>query len=205
MKKTIVFMDIVSSSKLWVQDKINMNNVLDELFQIVSNFSQKHGGKLIKSIGDAFMLEFGDVKAALRFGIDFQKELANKRSKKNTNITPHFRMGIAFGEVNKKIWKVQNCNLVDYFGNTVNTGARMESILSPIDGVAVAINDCKKIDEILESINVPKENVKISVFNEKKILKLKRSVRLVPYSIQASSGSELHGVATPGCVLIISQ
>jgi hypothetical protein len=26
-------MDIVSSSKLWVQDKINMNNVLDELFQ----------------------------------------------------------------------------------------------------------------------------------------------------------------------------
>jgi adenylate cyclase len=115
---TIMFVDIVNytrtSSKLKREEFDKLHDIFDE--NIISGV-QEYKGKIIKKIGDAFLITFTSPTNALLCGIRLQKNF------KETPLT--IRVSVHSGEV------VIRKN--DVYGDAVNVTARIESITKPND------------------------------------------------------------------------
>ena len=120
MYGSIMFTDIVGSSKLWAKNKQQMNRDIDAHFKRVAKLSDEYNGLMVKNIGDAFMLFFKgkhSLKRAISFGIAL---ITSERAFQ-------LRIGVCEGPVEVRKYVMQKCNISDYFGTTVNTASRLES------------------------------------------------------------------------------
>jgi hypothetical protein len=161
IETTILFTDIVGSSELWKNDEKIMMKMIDEHYNIIYDYSNKHNGFIVKTIGDAFMIKFDDIVDSIKFSIDFQKEnIKNPLKIKDKDL--RIRIGFSSGKVYEKENKIQNKNLLDYFGNVVNTASRMESKVSENDGFAFSFFNKINIDEIEKYLN---KNCNIEIIN----------------------------------------
>ena len=83
---------------------------------------QRHG-RIIKSTGDGFLVEFPSVVDAVRCAVEMQREMAER----NAHIPPdrriEFRMGINLGDIVAEDH--------DIFGDGVNVAARLEALADP--------------------------------------------------------------------------
>lgn len=208
-RKAIVMMDVKGSSALWAEDAARMSRNLDKLYGTVSALVKSHKGVMIKTIGDAFMLAFDTVEAALRMALEFQ--LAWRRTAAGKVLV--MRIGIAHGQVRTKNWAVQGCkNMTDYFGNTVNVASRLESHLCPPGGIAITPAN-EDIMNILWEHNGPEsqiqnknhiEHIKVVDYRDEGstgercnyhgLLGLKRSARCIPFSMSCRSTLHLKNV-----------
>lgn len=203
---TVMMIDVKSSSVLWVSDPKWMAAALDRLYLAIKTGSQRDRGLLVKCIGDAFMLTFQQPEDAIRMAVRLQAMLRRRRSRIG------LRIGIAHGPMFVRNWEVQHCKLLDFFGNTVNTAARVESYVSGVGGFAVALcTDSKALRARVVRALVPgpggllpkdaslPDVVHFSTSVDSCSAGLRRSSRLVPYSVQrrerCRSVSDLHGVS----------
>lgn len=157
--QAIMFTDVKGSSKLWNIHKDGMFKALEEHEKIMERIAPKYNGEIIKTIGDSYMVGWSKKDAlynAISAGIEIQKELIKNPIKiKNELLT--IRMGISFGPLYKKKVMIQGKKLWDYFGNTVNTASRMESMVSKPGDLAFSFTNSldniqeKKIIGLLES------------------------------------------------------
>jgi class 3 adenylate cyclase len=131
---TILFTDIVNSSKHWQSDPEGMSRALDQHAKDVHDLAEKYDGFLLKTIGDAWMISFHEILNAVKFAAELQIGLI--LGKRKTDL--HLRIGIATGPVEWKKMIIQKCPVIDPFGNTVGTASRMESRVSEPDGFAFA-------------------------------------------------------------------
>lgn len=149
-RKVILFNDIVNSSALLVKHDKKYISLLGKIFKVIGKFSRETNGDLVKNIGDSFLLAFDNMNDCLKF---VKKMLvytvANKLNLKGDRIK--FRTGIFQGDVYKMKYRLQNKELIDYFGNTVNTAARLEANVSPGDGFAIGASS-KDIPKVVKSI-----------------------------------------------------
>lgn len=116
MKKlsAVVMGDIVGYSKMMSFDEASA-------LSKIKNFSEnslkpilsKHGGTLIKSMGDGWLMVFDSATNAAQFGIDIQNDI-----KKFNEL--NLRIGIHVGDV--------EFDENDVFGETVNIAARLETV-----------------------------------------------------------------------------
>ena len=120
---SMLFTDVVGSSKFWSDDPITMKAQLEQHFKSVDEIARKHDGFIIKTIGDAFMIYFRKSTKSLESAISCGKEIIK------TEKLP-LRLGICEGFMEQKKYILQNAELLDFFGNTVNTASRMESRIS---------------------------------------------------------------------------
>lgn len=141
-------------SKLLIHNEIVRKNIV------------KNKGSEIKTIGDAFMVQFKSAVNAVKAGISIQKEFLeyNKDKEKPDRIL--VRIGIHVGD----IFIVDN----DIFGNGVNIASRIESIAEP-GGICISsdvYNVVKKLidikvlslgKEVLKNIKDPPKLYKILV------------------------------------------
>jgi uncharacterized protein (TIGR02246 family) len=126
---TILFTDIEDSTvmterlgdQLWV-------DVLREHNAIVNELSDLHGGFVVKSRGDGFMLAFRSARSALLCAIGLQRAFMG-RNEANPELALHIRIGLHTGEA------VREAD--DFFGKNVVLAAR--------------IADAAKGDQILAS------------------------------------------------------
>ena len=125
----IMFTDIVGFSKIAQRDENLTIELLDEHYAMLRGIFGGHGGREIKTIGDAFMVEFTSPLAAVRSAVDIQKALYERNKKVPGDRIVNVRIGIHAGEV------MVRGN--DLFGNGVNIAARIEP-QSPPGGVAVS-------------------------------------------------------------------
>jgi len=72
---SIVFTDVVGSSKMWSDDPITMIGQLEAHHKLVDTLAQKNNGWIVKTIGDAFMVYFEPSESSLYNAIKFSKEL----------------------------------------------------------------------------------------------------------------------------------
>ena len=135
---TIMFTDVVGSSKLW--NEYPSDNVLNAL--IDHEGRMKHfvenscRGIVTRMIGDAFMCEFPEprgIENAISCAVSIQKDLydnpvvISSEDEHGESAKLQIRIGIAHGRMFKRPITLQGCTSYDYFGDAVNIASRMES------------------------------------------------------------------------------
>lgn len=142
---TMVFTDVVGSSKMWSDDPITMIGQLEAHHKLVDTISQKNNGWIVKTIGDAFMVYFEQSDYSLFNAIKFSKELI--LSEKAYNL----RVGVCQGHMDEKTYSIQKVELKDFFGNAVNSASRMESKVAEVGGT-IAFSSLKPIENQMSKI-----------------------------------------------------
>src|SRR5499427_6945132 len=58
-----------------------------------------HNGRVVKTTGDGFLVEFGSVVDALRCAVEVQREMVKRNAKVPTDKRIEFRIGINVGDI----------------------------------------------------------------------------------------------------------
>ena len=156
---TMVFTDVVGSSKMWSDDPVTMIGQLEAHHKLVDSLASKNNGWIVKTIGDAFMVYFEPNENSLFNAIKFSKELI--LSEKAYSL----RVGICEGHMDEKTYSIQKVELRDFFGNAVNASSRMESKVSEVGGT-IAFCSLKPIENKIGKLKTlgKIENVDLSKY-----------------------------------------
>lgn len=127
---TIVFSDIEDSTALNEQlgDAVWVR-LLAAHDRIVRTCVQRHGGHVVKTQGDGFMVAFGDAGDAIRAAVDVQTSLESGQVRRLRRSPIRVRIGMHRGAVVSRDG--------DYFGRNVALGAR---VAAHADGGAILVS-----------------------------------------------------------------
>jgi len=120
----IVALDVVGYSRAIAQDeKSTLGRVRELRKTLIEPEAARFGGRLVKTMGDGFLIEFGSAVQAVRYTVGIQQSLADPR------YGLQMRAGVNLGDV-----VVEDGDL---FGDGVNIAARLESA-APMGGIAMS-------------------------------------------------------------------
>ena len=114
----IMFTDMVNYSELMQKDEAGTLQLLEDQQEIVNKILKDHGGRQIKTIGDAFFAQFDSILIALNCGVNIQETLVEFNSTRQFSQRINLRIGIHLGDVEVK----DN----DAYGDGVNIASRIE-------------------------------------------------------------------------------
>jgi adenylate cyclase len=106
-----------------------------------------HNGRLVKTTGDGFLVEFSSVVDALRCAIEVQAHMADRNGTIPKDRRIEFRIGVNMGDV-----VVEDG---DIFGNGVNVAVRLEGLAAPggiCTSVRVQEDAAGKLDLVFEDM-----------------------------------------------------
>jgi TolB-like protein len=95
-----------------------------------------HGGRIVKEMGDGFLIEFGSAAGAVGSALEFQRRSAEENDQVPAHCGIVLRIGINLGDVIEEGG--------DIFGEGVNIAARLEGLAEP-GGVCIS---AKVYDEV---------------------------------------------------------
>src|SRR5262249_20532860 len=119
----IMFTDIVGFSRQMGADEARTLRLLTAHNQIVEQAVAAHKGTVIKTVGDAFLVDFPSVVNAVQCGQQIQAQFRTHNAEKETNEQIHIRIGIHLGDI------VQRDG--DVFGDGVNVASRLQTLAEP--------------------------------------------------------------------------
>ncbi len=185
----IMFTDMVGYSALSQRDEKLAQELLEEHRRLLREIFPRFNGTEIKTIGDAFLVEFGSALEAAQCAIEIQRTLA----KRNADIAPdrriELKIGVHIGDVMHRGG--------DVYGDGVNIASRIEPVAGP-GGICVSMDVERQIRNALEArfeklaptelknISVPMElfrivlpwerNTRLSEEREKRDVRQRRSI-----------------------------
>ena len=119
----IMFTDIKGFSKKMGEDEVAAMQVLRTHDTMMKTVVEKHGGVVIKSIGDSFMVDFISAVNAVKCAVEAQENFWEYNKEKSEFERIEIRVGIHLGDV------ITMGN--DVYGDGVNIAARIEAITEP--------------------------------------------------------------------------
>jgi adenylate cyclase len=138
----IMFTDMVGYSALAQRDDKLALALLEEHRRLLREIFPRFHGTEIKTIGDAFLVEFGSALEAAQCAIEIQRSLA----KRNHDVTPdrriELKIGIHIGDVVHREG--------DVYGDGVNIASRIEA-LAGAGGICVSMDVERQIRNALEA------------------------------------------------------
>jgi adenylate cyclase len=143
----VMFTDIVGYSSLTQTNERLALELLEEHRGIVRPIVARHNGQEIKTIGDAFLIEFPSALEATECAVEVQRSLRDYNKRSNEDRRVHIRIGIHLGDV------IQQQN--DVLGDAVNIAARIEPLAEP-DGVCISQ---QVYDQVRNKIGYPTEDL----------------------------------------------
>ena len=115
----IMFTDMVGYSALSQRDDKLALELLEEHREILRKFSREHNGTEIKTIGDAFLVEFRSALEAAQCAIEIQRTLAKRNHDVTGERRIELKIGIHIGDVVHRGG--------DVYGDGVNIASRIEA------------------------------------------------------------------------------
>ena len=138
----IMFTDMVGYSALSQRDEKLAQELLEEHRQLLREIFPRFNGTEIKTIGDAFLVEFNSALEAAQCAIEIQRTLA----KRNADIAPdrriELKIGVHIGDVVHRGG--------DVYGDGVNIASRIEPVAGP-GGICVSMDVERQVRNALEA------------------------------------------------------
>jgi class 3 adenylate cyclase len=126
----ILAADVVGYSRLIGADESSTLRALKTIrAELFDPTIATHNGRLVKTTGDGFLVEFGSVVDALRCATEVQAHMAERNATATTDKRIDFRIGINVGDI-----VVEDG---DIFGDGVNVAVRLEGLAQP-GGICVS-------------------------------------------------------------------
>lgn len=125
----VMFTDMIGYTSLTEKNEQIALELLEVHRRLLRSLFRTHRGREIKTMGDAFLVEFGSALEAVRCAIQIQEELSRRNLERSQDSQIHLRIGIHVGDVEHKQG--------DLYGEAVNVASRIERIAEP-DGIAVS-------------------------------------------------------------------
>ncbi len=124
----IVFTDMVGFTALAQKDEARALELLEEHRSLVRAVLPRHGGREVKTIGDAFLLEFASALDATACALEVQRAV-RKRNQIHRRDPIQLRIGIHVGDLVSMSG--------DIYGDAVNIASRIEPMAEP-GGICVS-------------------------------------------------------------------
>jgi class 3 adenylate cyclase len=119
----IMFTDMVGYSALSQRDDKLAQELLEEHRVVLREVFPHFNGTEIKTIGDAFLVEFNSALEAAQCAIEIQRTLAKRDADAPADRQIQVRIGIHIGDVVHRRG--------DVYGDGVNIASRIEPLASP--------------------------------------------------------------------------
>lgn len=138
----IMFTDMVDYSALAQRDETLALELLEEHRQIARSLFPRFNGTEIKTIGDAFLVEFHSALEAAQCAIEIQRTLAKRNHDVAVDRRIEVRIGIHIGDVVHRGG--------DVYGDGVNIASRIQAVAGP-GGICVSMDVERQIHNALEA------------------------------------------------------
>lgn len=147
----IMFTDMVGFTALAQRAEVTAMELLEGQRGVIRPLLAKHNGREVKTIGDAFLVEFASALEAVMCGVEIQLALQEVNAKNSEEKKTTVRIGIHLGDV------IHNGE--DVAGDAVNIASRIEP-LAPPGGVCITAqvyaSVVNKVEYQFESLGSPK-------------------------------------------------
>jgi class 3 adenylate cyclase len=166
----IMFTDMVGFTALAQRDEAAAMELLEEQRSLIRPILAKYKGREVKTIGDAFLVEFASALEAVRCGVEIQSSLQEANAKHPDEKKTLVRIGIHLGDVIHTGSEVA--------GDAVNIASRIEPLALP-GGVCVTeqvyASVVNKVEYQFETLSSPElKNVSLPI-EEFSIVGMERS------------------------------
>ncbi|HKR53888.1 MAG TPA: tetratricopeptide repeat protein, partial [Chthoniobacterales bacterium] len=138
----IMFTDMVGYSALSQRDDRLAQELLEEHRELLRKIFPEFNGSEIKTIGDAFLVEFNSALEAAQCAIEIQRALAHRNHDVATERRIEVKIGIHIGDVVHRGG--------DVYGDGVNIASRIEPLAGP-GGICVSMDVERQIHNALEA------------------------------------------------------
>ncbi len=132
-----MFTDIVGYSALTQKSEPLALEVLEEHRRMLRPLFANHEGKEIKTIGDAFLVEFSSALAAARSAVQIQSTIAEHNDSSPPEKRFHLRIGLHLSDVEHR----EN----DLYGDGVNIASQIEPLAEP-GGICISEDVARQIE-----------------------------------------------------------
>jgi adenylate cyclase len=136
------------------------------------------GGRIVKSTGDGFLVEFSSIVDAVRCAVEMQRDMAARNNGVTADRRLDFRIGINLGDIVTEDH--------DIFGDGVNVAARLEALAEP---AGICVSSVVR-DQVHDKLPYAFED-----YGEQQVKNIARPVRVYAITPQAIAATEL--VAAP--------
>lgn len=121
---TILFADVAGYSRLMRADEEQtLTDLRANLAELVAPVVERFHGRIVKTVGDGVMAEFGSAVEAVRSAVELQRGMAERNAGMPADRQQSFRIGVHLGDV------IHTDH--DVFGDTVNVAARLQALAAP--------------------------------------------------------------------------
>jgi len=124
-----MFTDIAGYTRMTQADEAEALTLLEEHRSLLRPIISNHSGIEVKTIGDAFLVEFKSALDAVTCGVEMQRKMAERNSTVPESRRVQIRIGIHLGDV------VHGSG--DVYGDAVNVASRVEPLAEP-GGVCIS-------------------------------------------------------------------
>ncbi len=130
-RRAIVVVDVVESVRLMQEDEAGfIERWRRFVHEVRTDVLPKHGGRLVKSLGDGMLLEFEAAPQAVAAAFAMHQSIAPMRQGLPDSVAPWLRCGLHIDEV--------VVDEMDIYGNGVNLAARLAALAGPGESVVSA-------------------------------------------------------------------
>ncbi len=118
----VMFTDMVGSTRLAQEDEQAVLRLLEAAEALAGPVLSAYHGRLVKSMGDGMLVEFGNAMEAVQCAVELQRQL-QERGADGSERPLQVRIGIHTGDVEERG--------TDILGDAVNVAARVEPLADP--------------------------------------------------------------------------
>ena len=180
---TILFADIYGYSRLMrANEEQTLVDLRAHLAELVAPVVERFRGRIVKTVGDGVLVEFGSAVEAVRSAVELQRGMFERNIGMPTMRRQAFRIGLHLGDI--------IVSEEDVFGDTVNVAARLQGLAEPGSIVLSA----SVYEQVRDKLSLPFRDL-----GRRTVKNIDRPVQI--YSLDAASLSEtgaLSGRAAAG-------